>query len=182
MADEGTVAAVAPANGRRTLPLIVGGVVVLALIAGVWMWLSSGKESTDDAQVEGHITQLATRVGGTVVKVLVTDNQYVEAGTVMAEIDPRDYQVAVDRARAELADAEATATAAGTGVPIAEVSTRSDVNQASGGVEETQAGIAVADSQVEAAKAQLVAVQARQREREATATKNSKDVERLKPL
>ncbi|MEO7272981.1 MAG: HlyD family secretion protein, partial [Vicinamibacterales bacterium] len=173
---------VAPANGRRTLPLIVGGVVVLALIAGVWMWLSSGKESTDDAQVEGHITQLATRVGGTVVKVLVTDNQYVEAGTVMAEIDPRDYQVAVDRARAELADAEATAIAAGTGVPIAEVSTRSDVNQASGGVEETQAGIAVADSQIENAKAQLVAVQARQREREATATKNSKDVERLKPL
>ena len=182
MADEGTAAAAAPANGRRKLPMIVGGVVVLALIAGVWMWLSSGKESTDDAQVEGHITQLATRVGGTVVKVLVTDNQYVEAGTVVAEIDPRDYQVAVDRARAELADAEATATAAGTGVPIAEVSTRSDVSQASGGVEETQAGIAVADSQVEAAKAELVAVQARQREREATATKNAKDVERLKPL
>jgi membrane fusion protein (multidrug efflux system) len=182
MADEATAAAAAPANGRRKLPMIVGGVVVLALIAGVWMWLSSGKESTDDAQVEGHITQLATRVGGTVVKVLVTDNQYVEAGTVVAEIDPRDYQVAVDRARAELADAEATATAAGTGVPIAEVSTRSDVSQASGGVEETQAGIAVADSQVEAAKAELVAVQARQREREATATKNAKDVERLKPL
>ncbi len=182
MADEGTAAAAAPANGRRKLPMIVGGVVVLALIAGAWMWLSSGKESTDDAQVEGHITQLATRVGGTVVKVLVTDNQYVEAGTVVAEIDPRDYQVAVDRARAELADAEATATAAGTGVPIAEVSTRSDVSQASGGVEETQAGIAVADSQVEAAKAELVAVQARQREREATATKNAKDVERLKPL
>src|SRR5204862_124088 len=81
------------------------------------------------------------------------------AGTLVAEIDPRDYQVAVDRARAELADAEATATAAGTGVPIAEVSTRSDVRQASGGLEEAQAGIAVADSQVEAAKAQLVAVQ-----------------------
>ena len=71
--------------------------------------------------------QLATRVGGTVVKVTVVDNQYVEAGTVVAQIDPRDYQVAVDRARAELADAEATASAAGTGVPIAEVSTRSDV-------------------------------------------------------
>ena len=182
MADEATAAAAAPATGRRKLPMIVGGVVLLALIAGVWMWLSSGKESTDDAQVEGHITQLATRVGGTVVKVLVTDNQYVEAGTVVAEIDPRDYQVAVDRARAELADAEATATAAGTGIPIAEVSTRSDVSQATGGVEETQAGIAVADSQVEAARAQLVAVQARLREREATATKTAQDVERLKPL
>jgi len=182
MADEATAAAPAPANGRRKLPMIVGGVALLVLIAGVWMWLSSGKESTDDAQAEGHITQLATRVGGTVVKVLVTDNQYVEAGTVVAEIDRRDYQVSVDRAHAELADAEATAAAAGTGVPIAEVSTRSEVSQASGGVEETQAGIAVADSQVEAARAQLVAVQARQREREATATKNAKDVERLKPL
>jgi len=182
MADEATAAAPEPANGRRKLPMIVGGVVVLALIAGIWMWLSSGKESTDDAQVEGHITQLATRVGGTVVKVLVNDNQHVEAGTLVAEIDPRDYQVAVDRARAELADAEATATAASTGVPIAEVSTRSDVRQASGGLEEAQAGIAVADSQVEAAKAQLVAVQARLRERESTAVKTAKDVERFKPL
>ena len=178
MADESTPAS----NGRRRLPLIAGAVVVLALIAGVWMWLSAGKESTDDAQVEGHITQVATRVGGTVVNVAVVDNQYVEAGTLVAEIDPRDYQVAVDRARAELADAEATATAAGTGVPIAEVSTRSDVRQASGGLEEAQAGIAVADSQVEAAKAQLVAVQARLRERESTAVKTAKDVERFKPL
>ena len=116
--------------------------------------------------------QLATRVGGTVVKVSVVDNQYVEAGTVVAQIDPRDYQVAVDRAQAELADAEATASAAGTGVPIAEVSTRSDVRQATGSVEEAQAGIAVADSQVEAAQAQLVAAEARLREREATATKS----------
>jgi membrane fusion protein (multidrug efflux system) len=178
MADEATTAA----RGRGRLPLIGGAVLLVALIAGAWAWVSAGKQSTDDAQVEGHITQLATRVGGTVVKVHVADNQHVDAGTVVAEIDPRDYQVAVDRARAELADAEAAASAAGTGVPIAEVSTRSDFRQATGGVEEAQAGIAVADSQVEAAKSQLVAAQARLREREATATKNAKDVERLKPL
>jgi membrane fusion protein (multidrug efflux system) len=178
MADEATTAA----RGRGRLPLIGGAVLLVALIAGAWAWVSAGKQSTDDAQVEGHITQLATRVGGTVVKVHVADNQHVDAGTVVAEIDPRDYQVAVDRARAELADAEAAASAAGTGVPIAEVSTRSDFRQATGGVEEAQAGIAVADSQVEAAKSQLVAAQAHLREREATATKNAKDVERLKPL
>jgi membrane fusion protein (multidrug efflux system) len=178
MADETT----APARGRSRLPLIGGAAVLIALVAGAWAWVSAGKQSTDDAQVEGHITQLATRVGGTVVKVLVNDNQHVDAGTVVAQIDPRDYQVAVDRARAELADAEAAAAAAGTGVPIAVVSTRSDVSQATGGIEEAQAGIAVADSQVEAAKAQLVAAQARLREREATATKDAKDVERLKPL
>ena len=178
MADETT----APAPGRSRLPLIGGAVLLIALIAGAWAWVSAGKQSTDDAQVEGHITQLATRVGGTVVQVLVADNQHVEAGTVVAQIDPRDYQVAVDRARAELADAEAAAAAAGTGVPIAMVSTRTDVSQATGGVEEAQAGIGVADSQVESAKSQLVAAQARLREREATATKNAKDVERLKPL
>jgi membrane fusion protein, multidrug efflux system len=178
MADEATTAA----RGRGRLPLIGGAVLLVALIAGAWAWVSAGKQSTDDAQVEGHITQLATRVGGTVVKVHVADNQHVDAGTVVAEIDPRDYQVAVDRARAELADAEAAASATGTGVPIAEVSTRSDFRQATGGVEEAQAGIAVADSQVEAAKSQLVAAQAHLREREATATKNAKDVERLKPL
>jgi membrane fusion protein, multidrug efflux system len=178
MADETT----APAPGRSRLPLIGGAVLLIALIAGAWAWVSAGKQSTDDAQVEGHITQLATRVGGTVVEVSVADNQHVEAGTVVARIDPRDYQVAVDRARAELADAEAAAAAAGTGVPIAVVSTRTDVSQATGGVEEAQAGIGVADSQVESAKSQLVAAQARLREREATATKNAKDVERLKPL
>jgi membrane fusion protein, multidrug efflux system len=177
MADETT----APAR-RSRLPLIGGAVLLIALIAGAWAWVAAGKQSTDDAQVEGHITQLATRVGGTVVEVFVNDNQHVDAGTVVAQIDPRDYQVAVDRARAELADAEAAAAAAGTGVPIAVVSTRSDVSQATGGLEEAQAGIAVADSQVEAAKAQLLTAQARLREREATAAKDAKDVERLKPL
>jgi membrane fusion protein (multidrug efflux system) len=117
-----------------------------------------------------------------VIKVAVKDNQLVEEGTVLAEIDPRDYQVAVDRARAELADAQATATATGTGVPIAEVSTRSDVRTAAGGLEEAQAGIAMAESQIKAAQAQLVASQARLREREATATKTARDVERLRPL
>ena len=141
MADEAT-----PPAGRSRLLLMAGAVLLIAVVAGVWVWLSAGKQSTDDAQVDGHITQLATRVGGTIVKVAVVDNQHVDAGTVVAQLDPRDYQVAVDRARAELTDAEAAAAAAGTGVPMAEVSTRSDTRQATGGVEEAEAGIAVADS------------------------------------
>ena len=177
MVDEATT----PAR-RSPLPLIAGALLLIAVVGGVWAWLSAGKQSTDDAQVDGHITQLATRLGGTIVKVAVVDNQHVDAGTVVAQLDPRDYQVALDRARAELADAEAAASAAGTGVPIAEISTRSDLRQATGGVEEAEAGIAVADSQVEAAKAQLVSTTARVREREATATKAARDVERLRPL
>ena len=85
---------------------------------GVWLFVTRGHESTDDAQVDAHVTQMAARVGGTVARIAVVDNQVVEAGDVLVEIDPRDYQVAVDKARAELADAEATLLAAKSNVPI----------------------------------------------------------------
>jgi len=161
---------------------IVLALVLVGVVASGVLWARSGRENTDDAQIEGRITQISTRVGGPIVKVEVADNQYVEAGTVLAQIDPREYQVAVDRANAELADAQANAMAMGSSVGIAEVSTTSDLSTASGGVEEAQAGIAVADRQLEAAKAQLLAAQARLRERQANATKAEKDVERFKPL
>jgi membrane fusion protein (multidrug efflux system) len=178
MAEE----AAAPPRAKGRAKYLVIAAVVLAIVVAGFFWLRPGRVSTDDAQIEGHITQIATRVGGTVIEVHVNDNQIVEAGTVLAKIDPRDYQVAVDRARADLADAEANAVAAGQGVPITAISTRSDVSTAGGGLAEAEAGVNVADRQVEEARAQLVASQARQREKEATATKNARDVERLKPL
>jgi membrane fusion protein (multidrug efflux system) len=169
---------------RRSGPIrwIVVGVIVVASVAGVIAWTTAGHEATDDAQIDGRITQISTRVSGPILEVLVKDNQYVEAGTVLARIDPREYQVAVDRARAELADAQANALAAGVSVPIAEASTAGDVRSASGGVDEAKAGIEVADRQVEGAKAQWAAAQARARERQAAAAKAEKDVERFKPL
>ena len=158
--------------------------VAVVIVAGVliYLWRTAGQVSTDDAQVDGHITQVAARVGGTVTKVNVKENQYVEAGVVLVELDPRDYQVAVDRARAELADAQANASGAATGIPLTQVSSATGVQTATGGLEEAQAGVSVADRQVEAARAQLVAAQARQREKEATAVKATRDVERLKGL
>ncbi len=159
----------------------LGALVIVAAVLLV-MWHYSGRESTDDAQIDGHITQVSARVAGTVTAVHVEENQTVEAGAVLVEIDPRDYQVAVDRAEAELADARANATAATTGVPISEITTRSGVRTATGSVEEAQAGIGAAEQQVEAARAQLTSAQARLREREATATKAERDVERLKGL
>lgn len=167
-------------GGRGRWVALAAVVVVLGVL--IYLWRTAGRVSTDDAQIDGHITQVAARVGGTVVKVNVKENQYVEAGTVLVELDPRDYQVAVDRARAELADAEANAAGAMTGIPLTQVSTETGVRTASGGLEEAQAGVGIADRQVEAARAQLVAAQARQREKEATAVKAARDVERFKGL
>src|SRR6185369_14335228 len=167
-------------GGRGRWIALAAVVVVLGVV--IYLWRTAGRVSTDDAQVDGHITQVAARVGGTTTKVNVKENQYVETDTVLVELDPRDYQVAVDRARAELADAQANASGAATGIPLTQVSTESTLRTATGGVEEAQAGVAVADRQVEAARAQLIAAQARQREKEATAVKTTKDVDRLKGL
>src|SRR3954471_1348303 len=146
----------------------IGVGVVLLLVAGVVVWLvvTAGRESTDDAQVDAHVTQIAARVGGTVLRVHVDDNRRVEAGATLVEIDPRDYQVALDRARAALADAQAAATAAQTEVPITSQSTSSNLTTAQGGVVQASSSVAVALKQVEAAQARVASNQAKLREQE----------------
>jgi len=162
--------------------IVVGVAVLIAIGAGVWWWISAGRESTDDAQVDAHITPIAARIGGTVLKVPVEPNQEVEAGTVLVEIDRRDYEVALERARAELADAEAAAKAAQVGVPITSTTASSNELTARGGVEQAEVGHLEAEQGVEVARTRLSTAQARQREAAANATKASRDVERLKPL
>jgi membrane fusion protein, multidrug efflux system len=178
MADE---AAEKPSRARRLKWLALGAVVVIIAIVIV-VWIRSGKASTDDAQIEGRITPVSTRVGGTVVHVNVSDNQRVDAGFVLAQIDKRDYQVAVDHARAELADAQANSAAAGVDVPITRISTTSEMRTAAGGLEEAKAGLVATDRQIDEARTNVVAAEARLRERQATAAKASKDVERFAPL
>ena len=159
------------------------GVVALALVGIViWFWVTRGRESTDDAQIDAHVTQVSARVGGTITKVAVDDNQVVDAGAVLVELDPRDYQVALDKTRAELADAEAAAQAAQTSVPIISTTATSGVTTAHSGVAQAQSGVAAAEQEVAAARARLATAQARQREAEANATKAAKDVERLRGL
>ena len=162
--------------------LLIAAVVVLLIGAGVWYWLTRGRESTDDAQIDSHVTQVSARVAGTLVKVAVDDNQTVDAGAMLVELDPRDYQVAVDRARAELADAEAAAQAAQTNVPITSTTASSNILTARGGVAQAQSGIVAAEHEVAAARARLTAAQAKLREAEANATKATRDVERLRGL
>ncbi|HTK95880.1 MAG TPA: HlyD family secretion protein, partial [Terriglobales bacterium] len=106
------------------------------------------RESTDDAQIEGDIFPVSARIGGTVKSVLVADNQYVEAGTVLVEIDPTDYEVAARRAEADLADAQSNAKAEKTGVPIAATTTQNELDSA-------RANVNAAQKEVDAANAKL---------------------------
>ena len=93
--------------------VIAIAVVVLVLVAGIVWWRGRGRESTDDAQIDGHITQISARVGGPVIELSVTDNMAVKAGDVLVRIEQREYQIAVQKASAELADAQANAAARG---------------------------------------------------------------------
>ena len=129
--------------------------VIVLLVVGIFVYrYVTSYESTDDAQVDGHINSISARISGHVIKLNVNDNQYVEAGTVLVEIDPADYQVAYDRAKAEFEDAQATASAAGVNVPITSVSTTSQVSATEADVASARAGIAAAKQQFDAAKAQ----------------------------
>ena len=128
---------------------------MLLLVAFFVYRYVSSYESTDDAQVDGHINSVSARITGHVVKLNVNDNQYVQAGTVLVEIDPTDYQVAYERAKADFEDAQAAAAAAGVNVPITSVSTTSQVSFSEADVAAARAGVAGARQQFAAAKAQL---------------------------
>jgi membrane fusion protein, multidrug efflux system len=150
--------------------------ILVLLVVGffVYRYLTS-YEDTDDAQIDGHINSVSARISGHVLKLDVADNQYVAAGQVLIEIDPADYQVAYNRAKADFDDAEAAAEAAGVTVPITSVNTSSQVSATLADVNSARAGIQAAKQQYEAAEAQLT-------EAEANNTKAQHDLERYKLL
>src|SRR5215831_6900667 len=139
---------------------IVIGIVVLLVVGFFAYRYFTSYESTDDAQVDGHINSVSARVSGHVVKLNVQDNQFVQAGTVLVEIDPTDYQVAVETAKADYQDAEASALAAGVNIPITSIDTESQVSSTQADVNSATAGIQAAKQQFEAAKAQVQAAEA----------------------
>jgi membrane fusion protein (multidrug efflux system) len=133
---------------------IGAAVVVLLLIGGAFIWhYYSIRESTDDAQVDGHINPISPRVTGTVVHVLHDDNEVVQAGTLLVELDPKDYEVAVDRARADLANAQANSTAASVGVPLTQTTSSSQLLAADAGVKGSQRDIETARAKLNDAQA-----------------------------
>ncbi len=95
-----------------------GAAVVLAIAVVALLAYYHNRVSTDDAEVDGHIVPIASKISGTVAAVLINDNEPVKEGQVLVRIDPRDYQARVDQAKAALALAEARAQGADVGVPM----------------------------------------------------------------
>jgi membrane fusion protein (multidrug efflux system) len=153
---------------RRAGGLIAVAAVVL-VVGGVAFWrYSAARVATDDAQIDGHILPLAARIAGTVHEVYAQDNQFVSAGTLLVQIDPTDYKVALARAEAELAAATAGALGARTSVPMTSTTATGEVE--------------TAESDVATAAARLRMAQARVKETEAKATKAARDLDRMKTL
>jgi membrane fusion protein, multidrug efflux system len=151
---------------------IIAGAVVVVIVGGIFLWhYFSGFEDTDDAQVDVHLYPVSARISGYVQAVHVGDNEYVQEGATLVEIDPKDYQVAVAKAQANLETADASARALNIDVPISSVDTGSQLKYTSSDIENAKSAIAAGEKQVAAAQARIL-------EAEAENVKAQDDVER----
>jgi membrane fusion protein (multidrug efflux system) len=162
-----------PPRSRRGIVVVVVLVIVLVAV-GLW-WRSTFSEDTDDAQVNGHLIQVSSRISGHVLKVYVDENQVVNAGDPIADLDPRDFQVAVENAQAALATAVANESAAAVNLPITTINTGSTLRSATSDVSGAVTGISQAEQQLQAAHASVAGAQA-------SLTKAQQDLQRYKPL
>ncbi|HVN81666.1 MAG TPA: HlyD family secretion protein [Terriglobia bacterium] len=159
---------------RRAFLFVIALIVIIASTVLLYRSLAAW-ESTDDAQIDGYIYPVSSRIPGYVTRVTVDDNQYVEAGTVLVQLDPKDYEVALANAKATLANDQANAAASVTNVVITSVNTSSQLSNAQADLESSKAGLVAAQRGFEAAQAAL-------RQAEANDLKAQDDVNRYKPL
>jgi len=166
------------ANGKRMARIKnVAPIVVLLVAAGAALGYRyyAGWESTDDAQIDGYINPISSRVAGYITNVYVDDNQYVKAGTLLAQIDPKDFDVALASAQATLANDQATADASEVNVPVISVNTSSQLVSSEADVANARAGISATEQQLAAAQATVL-------QAEANSAKAQDDVKRYKQL
>ncbi|OLE55119.1 MAG: hypothetical protein AUG51_05685 [Acidobacteria bacterium 13_1_20CM_3_53_8] len=183
---------------RRPLFLIVASVIlILGLIFGIRYWLyARSHESTDDAFIDGHVVQISPKIAGYVAKVYVTDNQPVNEGDLIAEIDARDYETRLQQAQAALDAGLARLREARTGIELTRANTRASTQQASAVVEQARSGVAAqraaaaaertrisqAGAGVSTAQANLQQSRAQVTAAEAEAARASADVARYQEL
>lgn len=148
-------------HAKRRRNLIIVASTVLVIVGGLLLWrYLSSYESTDDAQADVHLYPVSARVSGYVIRVNVNDNQWVNQGDVLVEIDPTDYQVALTQAQANLANAEATARSLNITVPITSVNSTSQLQFTASGIEDARAAVSAAEKQLAAAHEQVAAAEA----------------------
>lgn len=150
-----------PSRLRRSKTLLISiGAATVVLVAGYFVRNAFLYEDTDDAQVDGHVMPLSARINGQLLEVRVIEGQLVHAGDVLAVIDPKDYKVAVDQAKANLADAEASAAGSMWSVPVASATAWSTLDSDETAVHNSEAGIEAAEQNLESAKAELLQAEA----------------------
>jgi membrane fusion protein (multidrug efflux system) len=173
-----------PRRGAKLGRILVLVLIVAVLaVAGYYLWkYFNTYETTDDAQVDGHIDAISARISGNVVAVLAEDEQYVKAGDVLVRIDPKDYEAALAKAEADLADSEAALETSRLDIPITGINTSSTLKTAHSGRADTTAALEGALRQLAAAQARLETARAQVREAEANLTKANDDARRYKLL
>ena len=168
---------------KRTVRLIVIAVLVVAIIVAIPVYAYySVRESTDDAQVDGHLIPISPRITGNVLSVLVNDNQGVRAGQELVRLDPADYKVAVAQAEAQVSSSEADTLESEQNVPVTNITTSSQISTSVTQEQQARAGVAAAEKAVEAARARLNSANAGLAQREANFVKAQKDLARFKSL
>jgi membrane fusion protein (multidrug efflux system) len=170
------------ANPKIQRLALIGGVVLVVAVLGLFFYYHD-RESTDDAQVDGHITPIASKIYGRVAVVLINDNEAVKAGQTLVKIDPADNQAAVDQAKAALDLAESEARSAGVDVPRTAENVASGTSSADAQLLGAQADAASAQASYEQAQtADLSFAQANVEKSKANAALAQADLARYKPL
>jgi membrane fusion protein (multidrug efflux system) len=183
-ADPPAQTAPPPAPGNRRRALLIVAVIGLLLLVGGFFYYQYAQtyESTDDAQVESHLVAVGSRIQGTVTAVHVDENQFVKAGEVVAEIDPRDFQVAAAQAKAELTQSQADIEAQHPNVPITQTTSETSISSALAEVQTAEAAVASAEHDTVAAVGRQREAEAQERQAEANSAKAQADLERYQAL
>jgi membrane fusion protein (multidrug efflux system) len=163
------------------------GIAVLVLLVfaggGYYAWTEMQKtESTDDAEIDGSIYSISSRIPGHVVEVKVADEQFVNEGDVLVRLDPKDHEVAIAKAKADLGDAMAGLESSRTDVPLTNATTASTLNSAKSMRQDAAVGVTWAQNQLGTLQARLAVSQANVKVAEANANKAAQDVQRYKAL
>lgn len=185
VAEKGSAEVTRTGGGARTAIKWAIALVVLAVLGagGYYVWQRlSVEESTDDAQIDGTIVPISARINGNVTGVMAHDELPVKAGDILVQLDTKDLEVALAKAQADLADAQATLDGARSDVPAASVSSSSTISGARSGREDATVAVSWAEQQLGVLKARLGVAQANVRVAQANRNKSAQDVERYRGL